>query len=313
MNGMNRVPYFSFLFALTGLIIAMPGEARSIVSSADQPSPLAIAPQSVKQDPPTGLACPDAALSRLTRHRIEPGETLVTIAQRYNLIPATLMGMNPSLRTGEARAGTEILIPPYNGIQVEAPRGSTWRDLAAAYGVRADVLFEINGCQDVPRTVFIPGVNWSPNPAAATVATEDNAASGYPLPETAAVLTGYGWQLDNATGTVVFHSGVDLSAERGTPVLAAGDGLVAFVGQQGTYGNLVVINHADGLQTRYAQLDATNVEMGQQVRRGDRIGSVGATGLATVPHLHFEVRSNSDLGWVAQNPGNYVRNMRFGN
>lgn len=258
--------------------------------------------------------CPEPALSRLVQHRITSGETLVSIAQRYDLIPATLMGMNPVLRSGEAPAGTEILIPPYNGIRAEVPAGSTWRDLAEAYGVRADVLFEVNGCQaTAPTVVFIPGVNWAPNQPTPGTPNLDIAEviAGYPLPEVVPVLTAYGWQLDTETGDVAFHSGVDLDAEQGTPVLAVGDGTVAFVGTQGLYGNLIVINHAQGLQTRYAQLASTLVEVGQVVQRGDRIGTVGSTGMATQPHLHFEIRSNSDLGWVAQDPGTYMRDLRF--
>jgi murein DD-endopeptidase MepM/ murein hydrolase activator NlpD len=256
--------------------------------------------------------CSEPVLSRLIRHTIAPGETLVSIAQQYNLIPATLMGMNPALRGGNAPVGTEIVIPPYNGIRTEVPAGSTWQDIAAAYGVRADVLFELNGCQDVPRVVFIPGVNWSPTQirASSSPATNDP-LTGYPLAESAPVIMGYGWQLDPALERVVFHSGVDLAATRGTPVLAVGEGTIAFADQQGTYGNLIVINHPQGLQTRYAQLDSITVAVGQRVRVGDRIGTVGATGTATTPHLHFEVRSNSTLGWVAQDPGIYVSNMRF--
>jgi murein DD-endopeptidase MepM/ murein hydrolase activator NlpD len=256
--------------------------------------------------------CAEPVLSRLIRHTIAPGETLVSIAQQYNLIPATLMGMNPVLREGNAPVGSEIVIPPYNGIRTEVPAGSTWQDIAEAYGVRADVLFELNGCRDVPRVVFIPGINWSPTQIRASSSPSANdPLSGYPLAEPAPVIMGYGWQLDPGLERVVFHSGVDLSAERGTLVLAVGEGTIAFADQQGTYGNLIVINHPHGLQTRYAQLDSITVAVGQRVRVRDRIGTVGSTGTATTPHLHFEVRSNSTLGWVAQDPGSYVSNMRF--
>lgn len=256
--------------------------------------------------------CPAPVLSRITRHRVAAGETVVTIAQRYNLIPATLLGFNPSLRENSASVGMELLVPPYNGIRVEVPAGSSWRDVADAYGVRADVLYELNGCQADPRVVFIPGINWSPNQQATGLPVASNTTfSGYPLPAPASILTAYGWQVGSTAADVVFHSGVDLAAERGTPVLAVGDGTVAFVGEQGAYGNLVVVNHAEGLQTRYAQLDTMIVEVGQRISGGDRLGTVGSTGVASVPHLHFEVRSNSNLGWVAQNPVSYVRNLRF--
>lgn len=263
----------------------------------------------------TESLCQEPALSRLTRHTIAAGETLNSIAQQYNLLPATLQGFNPPLRNGNAPAGTEIIIPPYNGVQVNAPAGTTWRDLAQTYRIRADALFEVNGCQEtVPSVVFIPGVNWSPTqPAAGSTASSSTAAtsnplSGYPLPTIADVLTSYGWQLDPNTNELVFRSGVNLQAEANAPVLAVGSGTVAFAGTEGNYGNLVVVNHSQGLQTRYAQLGNIAVQVGQQVQSGDRLGSVD--GSPATPYLHFEVRSNSSLGWVSQDPGVYLPDIR---
>ena len=282
--------------------------------------------QSSPQSSPTAPAtaneslCPVPVLSRLTRHRIQPNETIDSIAQQYSLIPATLLGFNPVLRNGSMPVGTEIVIPPYNGIRANVPSGSSWRDVARSYNVRADVLFEANGCQEAPSVVFVPGVNWSPQPAAASSAQVANAQSKllshYPLPATATILRGYGWQLDEAIGRVVFNSGVDLEAQPGTAVLATGAGTIAFAGAQEGYGKLVVINHSQGLQTRYAQLDTISIRVGQQVQAGDRVGTVGAgnpagsTGSAAPAKLHFEVRSNSDLGWVAQDPGTYLTALK---
>lgn len=269
---------------------------------------------------PSVSTCPAPALSQLNRHRIQSGETLESIAARYNLIPATLIGFNSRLRSGSAPVGTEIVIPPYNGIRVDVPTGTSLRDLARRYNVRPDVLFEINGCQAAPRTVFVPGVNWSPNPAPTTA---NSPIDRYPLPSVAPILTRYGWQLNPASGRVVFQSGVNLEAAVGTPVYAAGSGTIAFAGNQAGYGNLVVINHSQGLQTRYAHLQRMNVRVGQTVRVGTTIGTVGYSSGSSVgnlggdsgqsqPYLTFEVRSNSDLGWVAQDPGNYLRQLRSG-
>ncbi|MBI4780592.1 MAG: M23 family metallopeptidase [Oscillatoriophycideae cyanobacterium NC_groundwater_1537_Pr4_S-0.65um_50_18] len=260
-------------------------------------------PLSALAQPAETSACPQPALSRLTRHQVASGETIASIAQQYNLIPATLLGFNPAIRNGSAPVGSELVIPPYNGVRVEVPTGSTWREVAKSYGVRADVLFEINGCQESPSVVFVPGVNWSPpETAQATVA---NALSRYPLPATAAISRNYGWQLD-ASSQVVFNSGVDLEAAAGTQVLTVGAGIVAFAGEQEGYGKMIVINHSQGLQTRYAQLGEIAVQVGQQVQLGDRIATVGAGSGSTSAVLHFEVRSNSNLGWVAQDPGNYI-------
>ncbi|KAM3095801.1 peptidoglycan DD-metalloendopeptidase family protein [Phormidesmis sp. 146-12] len=255
--------------------------------------------------------CPTPALSRVTRHRVKSGETLESIARRYNLIPATLMGMNAVLREGKAPIGAEILVPPYNGIRAEVPAGQTLRNLAAKYKVRPDLLFEVNGCQPAPKVVFIPGVNWSPvSESRLPVAKANpNVLTRYPLSANSPVLLGYGWYLPAGQDKPVFHSGIDLSAAIGSPVRAVGDGTIAFAAQQGAYGNLVVINHQQGYQTRYAQLGGIKVKVGQTVKSGQTIGTVGSTGSPSSngPHLHFEVRSNSNLGWVAEDPNPFLR------
>ncbi|WP_416667085.1 LysM peptidoglycan-binding domain-containing M23 family metallopeptidase [Egbenema bharatensis] len=259
---------------------------------------------------PAESACPPPALSRLSRHRIAPGETVDSIAQQYNLIPATLLGFNAVLREGQLPVGAELIIPPFNGIRIEVPSGTTWRDLAEQYGVRADALFEVNGCQDTPpSTAFIPGVNWSPTPTVSSTAATTHPLRGYPLPTIAEVLTTYGWQIDPSTEQYVFQSGVTLQAEPGAAVLTVGAGTIAFAGQQPAYGNLVVVNHSDGLQTRYAQLSSISVQVGQQVNPGDRIGTVALTD-SSPAFLWFEVRSNSAIGWVAQDPGTYIPDIR---
>ncbi|MFN6541207.1 MAG: LysM peptidoglycan-binding domain-containing M23 family metallopeptidase [Nostoc sp. EkiNYC01] len=261
--------------------------------------------------------CPTPALSRFQRHKVVRGETLESIAQRYNLIPTTIIGMNPALQNnGAATVGAVLQIPPYNGIVVEVPRGQTWRQVAAKYKVRADSLFEVNGCQQDPRIVFVPGVNWSPDgvvtksPVPTDTGTQNRASlSGYPLAEVVTVALAYGWQINPSTGQVFFHSGVDLLAPVGTDVLAIAPGTVAFANEQGSYGKLVIINHSGGLQSRYAQLDSIKVSVGQQVKKGDLLGTVGTTGTpsASQPHLHFEIRSSSSLGWVAQDPKTYLK------
>lgn len=86
------------------------------------------------------------------------------------------------------------------------------------------------------------------------------------------------------------HDGIDISAPQGTPIKAAAAGLVLYSAPHGTYGNLVVLKHDDGLVTVYAHNDRNLVRKGQAVEAGQLLGKVGQTGRATGPHLHFEVR-----------------------
>lgn len=95
-------------------------------------------------------------------------------------------------------------------------------------------------------------------------------------------------------GSYEFHSGQDIDAAWGTPVIAGASGKVAFVGWQHGYGQLVVIDHGGGLTTRYGHLSAIAAAVGQVITRGEFLGRVGSTGRSTGPHLHYEVRINDE-------------------
>jgi murein DD-endopeptidase MepM/ murein hydrolase activator NlpD len=101
-----------------------------------------------------------------------------------------------------------------------------------------------------------------------------------------------GSRSDPLTGAPDYHPGLDISADRGAPVYATADGTVDMASYSGDYGNLVVIRHRFGIETRYGHLSAFRASKGQVVRRGELIGLVGATGRATGAHLHYEVRVN---------------------
>jgi len=114
--------------------------------------------------------------------------------------------------------------------------------------------------------------------------------------------SGFGMRRHPIFGGMRMHTGIDLAAPNGTPVVAADGGQVIQVGYSGGYGNSVLIYHGGGFATFYAHLSGFAVGNGQMVKRGQVIGYVGATGWATGPHLHFEVRING----AAQNPLGYL-------
>ena len=103
-------------------------------------------------------------------------------------------------------------------------------------------------------------------------------------------------------GSSEFHPGQDITAPPGTPVVAAADGMVAQAGWQSGYGQVVVIDHGNGLTTRYGHLSKIEVAVGQELKRGEELGQVGSTGRSTGPHLHYEVR----IGDVAVSPLHYL-------
>jgi murein DD-endopeptidase MepM/ murein hydrolase activator NlpD len=105
----------------------------------------------------------------------------------------------------------------------------------------------------------------------------------------------FGNRRDPFTGDPNFHPGLDISANYGDPVYAPAIGSVSFAGSNGSYGNLVVIDHGFGIVTKYGHLSRFGVSAGRQVNRGDVIGYVGSTGRSTSPHLHYEIWVNDKL------------------
>ena len=101
--------------------------------------------------------------------------------------------------------------------------------------------------------------------------------------------TGMGYRSDPFSGEMRFHHGLDISANKGTPIYATADGKVVSAGKLGNYGKTIKINNSHGYRTFFAHLDKILVKRGQDIKRGDLIGQVGNTGRSTASHLHYEV------------------------
>ena len=117
------------------------------------------------------------------------------------------------------------------------------------------------------------------------------------------VTASFGERIDPFNGEGAFHSGVDIGSSYGHPIIAPADGVVTFTEQLGGYGKAIMIDHGNGISTRYGHLSGFAVTAGQAVHRGDVIGYVGSSGRSTGPHLHYEVRIND----TPVNPYKYLR------
>jgi murein DD-endopeptidase MepM/ murein hydrolase activator NlpD len=113
----------------------------------------------------------------------------------------------------------------------------------------------------------------------------------------------YGHRQDPIAGVRAMHEGIDFIAPAGTPIVAAADGVIVAAEYHSEFGNMIDIDHGEGLVSRYAHLSSLDAKAGALVKGGERIGAVGNTGRSTGPHLHFEVRM---LG-VAQNPALFLK------
>jgi murein DD-endopeptidase MepM/ murein hydrolase activator NlpD len=116
------------------------------------------------------------------------------------------------------------------------------------------------------------------------------------------VTSDFGQRLDPYTAERVMHAGLDIAAEPGKPVYAPSDATVAYSGSEGNYGNVIVLDHGYGVKTRFGHLADVLVKLGDRVKRGEQLGTVGNTGRSTGPHLHYEVRVNG----IAQNPRKFL-------
>lgn len=132
----------------------------------------------------------------------------------------------------------------------------------------------------------------------------------FPLSVPSPISSLFGFRIHPIFGDQRFHTGTDIAAAQGTPVLAAQDGVVTMSGAAGGYGLMVILQHEleeDTLESRYAHLSEIFVEPGKAVKKGEVVGLVGSTGNSTGPHLHFEMRELTASGWVLLNPDGMVQ------
>jgi murein DD-endopeptidase MepM/ murein hydrolase activator NlpD len=146
--------------------------------------------------------------------------------------------------------------------------------------------------------------NLSPRPAG--LPGNGNIALIFPLSVPEPITSLFGWRMHPIHGDMRFHSGTDIGAPMGTPVLAAYSGQVAIASMMRGYGLAIVVQHGDTQQTLYAHLSEIYVRPGDRIEQGMVIGRVGSTGNSTGPHLHFEVRQRTSDGWVAVDPGHLL-------
>ena len=118
------------------------------------------------------------------------------------------------------------------------------------------------------------------------------------------ITSGFGWRRSPFTGLKEFHDGLDISAPMGTPIIAPGEGRVCQVGHDSQRGRYLQIDHGKLCITTYAHLSGFNVELGQEVKRGEIIAYMGDTGRSTGPHLHYEI----EIKGKAVNPKQYIFN-----
>jgi len=240
-------------------------------------------------------------------HIVEPGDTLESIGQQFNLPWRDIVWSNPGLRM-PLTVGRAIELPPVPGAVVVVKKGDTPASLASRYGVDASTLLgfnKIRGPQLTPGSVLVIPVAPVPGPNLSTGAPADPVDPGQFLCPIAgaSIIQPFGptsFALEPPfDGYQHFHTGVDLLAGYGTPILAAAGGKVTAVGYAFDFGIRVEITDSFGLVEIYAHMSQVAVALGQEVQQGEKIGYVGSTGLSIGAHLHFQL----EVGGMPTAPG----------
>lgn len=271
---------------------------------------------------------PITSRSSIVQYTVQQGDTLESIASRFGLVDYyTIIWSNSRNRYNPLRAGAQLNILPEDGVYYEVTDSLSIAELADQYKVDPYTIIDSeynNLFGSSPDTLLVKGM-WvvvpggqgervnllPPNLNSNTVDASGSISGSYSLWGCNATIRGgsppYTRPLDNYTFMQRFspsgHQGVDLAANTGTPVHAAGGGTVVYAGWNDTgYGRLIVIAHGTAF-TFYGHLNSINVQCNQQVSAGETIGTVGSTGNSSGSHLHFEVH---DANWNTRNPQDYI-------
>lgn len=242
---------------------------------------------------------------------VQEGESIGLIAKKFGLKTNTILWANDLSSRSIIKPGQKLDVLPVDGITYKVKRGDTILALAKRYKTTTGKILDTNGLRPeddiligdeivLPDAIPPPPPRPAPRPATAFTAPTPaaNDAGGAMLWPTSArrITQYYGWR----------HRGVDIAGPMRTPIYAAEGGVVMFSGwNRGGYGNMVIIDHGNGLYTRYAHATRNLVKTGDRVKRGDMIQLMGSTGRSTGSHIHFEVMRGGTNNRI--NPLNYVK------
>ena len=253
---------------------------------------------------------PERGREEVEVYTVEPGDTVLAIAEKFGIFPETIQWSNPELEKNPdlLRIGDELRILPINGLVHTVKAGDTLSSIATKYKTSVDNIigYIANDIEDAATPLVVGTELVVPEGSKPYVAQQVMAYSG-PIPSNAFKGSGvFTWP---ASGSVTQrhwsgHRAVDVGSWNGAPIKASDSGYVVSAGGgwNGGYGNHVVIDHGNGFTTLYAHLNSIFVRAGENVSRGEQIGTAGNTGNSTGPHLHFEIRYQG----VPQNPFGYL-------
>ena len=251
-------------------------------------------------EPPQVVAEKKQEKASVFVHKVCSGETLWDIALAYGVSIDTISSANDMTNTNYLSIGQELQIPSVNGVLHQVASGESLWEISERYNVPVDEITRVNEITDPSRIqpntkLVIPGATQLRPRDVLLVNGQLQKAFDWPVRGRVSSTFGARWGR--------MHNGLDIAVSTGTQVKASGDGRVTFAGWNGGYGILVIIDHGNGIETRYAHNSRLNVKVGQRVTRGETVAYSGNTGVSTGPHVHFEIRYRNN----PVNPQTYLK------
>lgn len=254
-----------------------------------------------------GSGLESLSLGDTTIYEVQKGDTLSQIAENYNVSTNTIRWEN-NLSGNKIKVGQQLKILPVTGVRHIIKKGDTLDKIAKKYDAELDDILIYNDLLKeekltegesliVPNGVITAPVVTKSSSNSTKQTSTTTVVSGYYLrPVSGKITSPYGPRKGS------YHYGIDIGNKRGTPIMAAAQGVVTHVVNYcsegnsscgGRYGNYVKILHPNGQTTVYAHLTKASVSVGQKVSQGSTIGTLGNTGRSTGPHLHFEIQKSN--------------------
>lgn len=239
-------------------------------------------------------------------YKVEQGDTLASIGKKFGVDVDSIKWLNPGVDEKKVKPGSVLKVPPVTGVMHTVKSGESIYSIAKKYNVSAQSIvdFPFNEFSNdetfalaIGQSLVVPDGVMPDEP----MTSPRSSIAALQTPNAGAVSATGVW-IWPARGTITqnyksWHRAIDIANHDGGPILAADSGRVVHAGwDKSGYGNMVMIDHGNGYITLYAHmLSNLRVSVGQTVKRGDAIGSMGSTGRSTGTHLHFEIRSTKGI------------------
>ncbi len=248
----------------------------------------------IRTAPSPGIVQAQGANSR--DYTIQVGDTLTSISRRFGIAPVALALANGIDDPNSLRPGNTLRIEAPDSLPHTVRPGDSLWSVAQLYDLTVAELLAFNrldsGSLRAEQILRIPTAGMDASQLEILFERRRQGDKPFSLPLSGRMTDHFGMRVHPIHGRKIPHRGLDIAAQTGSKIRSAREGQVTFAGWLEGYGKVIEIRHASGYTTRYAHCSKLLVKRGQRVQKGETIAMVGATGLATAPHLHFELRKN---------------------